>query len=222
VTDLLVGVPSYGRPDNVRRLFDDWVGVRRADLIVGLDRDDPTLTAYPEAEYPARCIKTGEPAQFVEWVNRLSVPYVQQYRFLGSMTDHHVPRTPGWDIAITNALAEMGTGIVYPNDGWFGEAIPTACFMTSDIVQALGFMALPTLQHFACDNVWRDWGLGIDRIRYMPEVVIELMHSGAGKAPMDATQIRSELHHAHDGEVYKRYLTDGIDADIAKLRSLVR
>lgn len=215
MNDLLVGVPSYGRPDNVRRLCNDWKSVTCADLLVGVDANDPTVDRYPDG-----CM-IGEPAQFVEWVNRLSVPYAQQYRFLGSMTDHHVPRTPGWDVAIRNALVEMGTGIVYPNDGWFGEAIPTACFMTSDIVQALGFMALPTLQHFACDNVWRDWGLGIGRIRYMPEVVIELMHAGAGKAPMDATQRRSELHHARDGEVYRQYLTDGIDADIAKLRALL-
>src|ERR1035441_8840083 len=160
MSDLLVIVPSRGRPENVRALRQAWRDTQTAaDLIVGLDDDDPRWLDY------CGPVTVRSRMRLNAYTNALATENAGQYRFLGSMGDDHRPRTAGWDRLICEALAEMGTGIVYGDDRLQGEALPTACFMTSDIVQMLGYMAPPCLEHMYIDNFWRDFGRAIGRLR---------------------------------------------------------
>jgi hypothetical protein len=99
------------------------------------------------------------------------------------MGDDHLPRTPGGDRLLLDGLADMGGGFAYGNDLYQGEILPTAVAVSSPIVAALGWMCLPALNHMFVDDVWKALGGATNRLRYLPDVVIEHLHHVNAKAP---------------------------------------
>src|SRR4051812_49688704 len=125
MSDLLVIVPSRGRPHNIGALHQTWRTTHAtADLIVGLDNDDATRNRYPASEHPPSVYDIGERVGMCGTLNRLAVEHADQYRHIGFMGDDHRPRTRGWDERVSEQLDELGTGIVYGNDLIHGERLP--------------------------------------------------------------------------------------------------
>lgn len=227
MSDLLVIVPSRGRPRNIAGLYVAWSETtnRDARLLVAVDEDDPALP-----EYRRVCslidvdLEVGPRLRLTGTLNKVATQHAQQHKAVAFMGDDHRPRTVGWD---TNLLAEMdrlGTGIVYGNDLLQGEKMATAVAMTSNIVTALGYMAPPQMVHLCLDLVWVDWGRAIDRLVYLPDTVIEHMHPAAGKAANDAGYEEANSPHqtAADHAAYRAY-RDGplFAADVVKLKALL-
>ena len=142
---------------------------------------------------------------------------------VGFMGDDHRPRTVGWDKEYLDALRELGTGIVFGDDLYQGDKLPTQCAMTSDIVRALGYMAPPTLTHMYVDNFWRDLGTEADCLYYLPDVVVEHMHPIVGKAEWDEGHLRVNDRQVIDADeaAYVEHQTSGrFAADVAKVKAL--
>src|SRR5665213_3931433 len=98
--DLLVVVPSRGRPGNIARLAEAMERTCQGDttLLVGLDGDDPMLPGYLELGFPEVQFEIADGLHFVvPWINRLAVPRADQYRFIGTIGDDNLPQTDGWD-----------------------------------------------------------------------------------------------------------------------------
>jgi SAM-dependent methyltransferase len=235
MADLVVIVPSRGRPQAARELAQAFASYCTADtrLVFAVDEDDPALPEYSDlprswagcsrpavsvgiAEAPSTMVKTLNAAAASEL--RLDEPPFA----IGFMGDDHRPRTAGWDQAYLDALRELGTGIVYGDDGLQGENLPTQVAMTSDIVRALGWMALPGLKHLFVDNVWKALGAAADCLRYLPDVLVEHMHPFAGKAEFDDgyARVNSAEIAGHDQDVYERWLRTDAAGDVAKIRAL--
>jgi hypothetical protein len=214
---MLVIVPSRGRPENIDRLNKAWAdtGAISTQLLIGLDDDDPTI-----GQYHGWC-EIGPRERMAGTLNRLAVKYAPQYDYLAFLGDDHVVRTPDWDRTITTELDTLGTGIVYGNDLLQGETLPTAVFMTSDIVRALGWMALPGARHLFLDSAWLALGRALDAITYLPDVVIEHMHPLVGKADSDDGYAANNDHETwtHDKAVYEAWVAEGLTRDVAKIRA---
>jgi hypothetical protein len=228
VADLLVIVPSRGRPQNIARLALAWLSTAtgRSELLVAVDDDDPELPAYRTAlnAYPWIRRHIGPRLRLCGTLNEVAVAEAPNHRALAFLGDDHIPRSPGFDPRLVAALDRLGTGIAYGNDLLQGEKMPTAVAMTSDIVQTLGYMAAPSMVHLCLDLVWLDWGRGIDRITYLNDVVIEHMHPANGKAVFDDryAEVNSAEQIASDSAAYYAYRDGGhMDADLAKLRALI-
>src|SRR5271166_5200043 len=151
--DLLVITPTRGRPHNIARLIKAMRETckMKTHLVIGVDDDDPELPGYEKLheQYGGESFTmlTGPRKGLTEWTNDIAVIYVDEYPFLASLGDDHVPRTPGWDKALIRAIFNMGgTGFSYPWD-YTREDIPEAVVMSSGIVKALGWMAMPDLSH---------------------------------------------------------------------------
>jgi hypothetical protein len=236
MTDLLMIVPSRGRPQNIAALLEAWAETTTGDteLWVALDEDDPKIAEYltiqPQMTWP------GPPVHPPAWfarprlrlagtLNALAAEAVEMghYKAIGFMGDDHRPRTKGWDVALATALDALGAGVAYGNDLIQGAALPTAVAMTSDIIATLGYMVPPGLVHLYLDNAWLSLGEGLGRIRYLPEVVIEHMHPLAGKAPQDDRyrEVNSQEQYLADRRAYEKWVDGGLDADLAKLRPLL-
>lgn len=230
---MLVIVPSRGRPENIERLLYAWRETGAvADLLVATDLDDPTVCDYPIVppkpfgERPTfwYAVESEERAGLVGTLNRVATREARFYDYLGFMGDDHLPKTDSWDSHIVDTLEDLGTGIVYGNDLLQGERLPTAVFLTSDIVRALGYMAIPACRHMYVDNGWRLWGESIDRLRYLPDVVIEHLHYTTGKSSQDASYLdtNSNESYSRDREAYHGYLRNGgLLRDSAKLQALI-
>ena len=125
---------------------------------------------------------------------------------------HHLQRCAEWQ-------EDSGADLVYPC--LLYTSLPTAVFITSDIIRALGYMAPPCLKHMYLDNYWKALGEGAGCLRYLPDVVIEHMHPEAGKADVDAGYEDVWPLMEPDRAAYDGFVTSGgLKADVAKVRAL--
>ena len=229
--DLLVIIPTRGRPQAVPELVKAWDETgATADLLFAVDTDDPELAAYKKH---AAALKEdgrfrftfGKRRRLVGTLNQQAVKAAKSCRFLAFVGDDHRPRPADrpWDERFRECLSG-GPGIVYGNDLLQGEKMATAVAMTSDIVETLGYMAPPAMEHLCVDLCWVDWGKGMQRITYLHDVVIEHLHPANGKADSDAgyEEVNSGEQVAKDSAAYYDYRDNGgLDADLDKLRQLV-
>ena len=200
--DLLLIVPSRGRPQSIARLLDSVheTGRMRTHVHVGVDDDDPELPRYryvlDKGGRDGDVLTTGPRKGLCGWTNEIAVARAAEYPFLASFGDDHVPWTPGWDRALIRAIVNMGgTGFSYPWD-CTREDIPEAAVMSSDIVQALGWMSLPGLEHWFIDNCWADLGRGAGCLRHLRAIKVEHIRKG------DQTAAESAEKFAADRDAY--------------------
>lgn len=225
-SNLLVIVPSRGRPHNIADLYVAWSETthRHASLLVAVDDDDPALPEYRRVcDLTGIELEVGPRLRLTGTLNKVAVARAPHYRAVAFMGDDHRPRTVGWDTHLMNTLNQLGTGVAYGNDLIQGEKMATAVAMTSDVVTALGYMAPPQMVHLCLDLVWVEWGRAIDRLAYLPDTVIEHMHPHVGKAANDAGYEEANSAHqtAADHAAYEAYRNGPqFAADVAKLRAL--
>jgi hypothetical protein len=229
--DLLLVVPSRGRPQNIARLWSAMQATCKGDttLLVGVDDDDPALDQYPgiygdgrgcagESVHPWYHVAGGM-RQVVAWLNALSVPHAGEYRWVGHIGDDNVPSTPGWDVRIMDALRD--TPLAFGNDLYPTRPPGSLCchvFAQSRVITALGYFGPPSIRHMYVDVAWYAWGMGAG-ITFLPDVVIEHLHYTLGRAPFDASNAASLAATGQDLAAWHVYSRDpnGLNADIRKI-----
>lgn len=214
--DLLLAVPSRGRPGNITRLRDALKATSTAetDLLVGLDDDDPTWRDYPDGvSYRSR----PDLHKVTAWTNYLVSLELGNYRAFGQVGDDNVPATPGWDTAIMEALEK--TPFAFGNDQYHSREPGTLCchvFMRAEVVKTLGYFGPPSIAHMYVDVAWMAWGRACG-ITYLHDVLIPHLHYTAG-APHDATYANSYAGTGADLQAWHAYSRGGqLNADIRKL-----
>jgi hypothetical protein len=223
VADLVVIVPSRGRPHTMVEMAEAFEETRTADaeLVFAVDSDDPSGQAYYDAASPAAKVVMAPNRSMVDALNFVAtaLPMAVEATAVGFMGDDHRPRTVGWDRAYLDALAAK-PGIVYGNDLIQGPNLPTQCAMSTEIVRALGHMAPPALTHLYVDNYWRDLGKAAGCLTYLPDVVIEHLHPVAGKAAVDDgyRRVNAPEMYQRDAAAYETYMREHGGRDIAAVR----
>jgi hypothetical protein len=217
VEDLLMAVPSRGRPHNIARLWQAMQDTCTADttLLAGLDEDDPSAQAYPAG--PAYVIRPG--LRYVTaWVNELAVPRAQDYLAIGHFGDDNVPVTPGWDTAMLRALGR--TPFAFANDQYPSREPGTLCchvFMRSEVTRTLGYFGPPSISHMYVDVAWMAWGKACG-ITYLHDVLIPHRHYTTGASQLDETYARSCARTSEDLQAWHAYCrSGGLNDDIGKL-----
>lgn len=226
--DLVVVIPSRGRPSQCAALVDAVRDTTQTSVfcVVSVDADDPALEGY-ESSMRGRGNATvhvvAEPAGHVGAINAGAKWALESAspKALAKLDDDHMPLTNGWDKILLDELGLIGGGIAYGDDLLQGSRLPTAPVISASIVQALGWMALPSLRHMYCDDVWRELGTAADCLKYVPRVHIEHRHFLNRKAQVDATYALSnnDERYAADGAVYQAWMDDGLAADAARIRT---
>lgn len=238
MADLLMIVPSRGRPESLERVAAAWYATEAftdgAALVVAVDSDDPTFPQYRAAlgrlaeadpgPTPINLMDTGGWQPMVAKLDAAATLFAGQGHFaLGFAGDDHLPRTVGWAKGYLAELRAMGTGIVYGDDGYQGERLPTQWAMTADIVRALGRMVPAPVEHLYCDNAVLDLGRAAGCIRYLPDVLVEHMHPAAGKAVDDDQyrRVNGRDQYRRDRAAYRQWCRSGLRADTAAVRKLI-
>ncbi|TDD97619.1 hypothetical protein [Actinomadura rubrisoli] len=224
--DLLIIVPSRGRPHNIAALWDAWQATTTgaAELLVAADDDDPTLPGYRQVCGERGIeLRIGPRRRMVPTLNEVALERATRHFALGFLGDDHRPRTLGWSAHYLAHLQSLGSGFVYGNDLVAKDRLPTQWAQTSDIVQTLGAMIPAHVTHLWADNQIWDLGHAIDRIRYLPDVIVEHCHPLAGTADDDDRY--QEVNHPDafeaDRLVYADWYANQFPADAEKLRTLI-
>lgn len=235
--ELAIIVPTRGRPGNIRKVISAWDFTNawdHADLILAVDSDDPEYQGYVDLFEEHRHPDTDEPlfqlATWTTWMpmvhklNRTAVPAAEsgKYFAVGFAGDDHLPQTIDWAKRYLTVLREMGTGMVYGDDGYQGRKLSTEWAVTSDVVRALGRMVPAPVEHMYCDNAMMDLFNGAGALRHLPEVRIEHRHPIAGKAETDAQyqRVNARDQFRKDRTAYERWRSSGMVTDINKVRAL--
>lgn len=217
--DLLMVIPSRGRPGNIARLSDAADATCEGDtwFEIGLDNDDPTAGHYPVGK---RLTYTMESAlrKVTAWCNHLAVPEAAAFRYIGHFGDDNVPETPGWDVKVMEALEQ--TPFAFANDLYPGREPGTLCchvFMRSEVVRTLGYFGPPPIAHMYVDVAWMAWGRACG-ITYLHDVLIPHLHYTTGRSGNDATYQNSYAGTGSDLQAWHAYCRSGqLNADIGKL-----
>lgn len=198
-------VPSRGRAWKIDRLVRACALTCAGDsrLHFGFDDDDPQLeqniTAAAGHKYTVRP-RMGLAA----WTNALAAEHLDDSDMLASIGDDMVPVTHGWDTRLAEAIVKMGGGFAYPQDGRRDD-IPECCVISTPVVAALGWMALPSSSHWYIDNVWRDLGEP-DRLAFLPDVTVRHHHPNmSGGDPNDQTYTDAAGQLSKDSAAYARW-----------------
>lgn len=223
MSDLVVIVPTKGRPTSARRLYDAIKSTSDADVAFAIDEKDPTLSEY-DGDLPVWVVPKSSRGM-VAPLNYVAEQLLEghPYKYVSFMGDDHLPRTQDWDKVFIEELERMKVGVVYGNDLLAGARIPTAVTMTANIPRKLGYMADPLLVHLMVDDWWADLGRGIGNLKYFPRVIIEHLHFLNGKAPLDATYEEcNNPNSVADGAAYRLIKSSGrLDEQIQALRVML-
>lgn len=213
---LAVIVPTRGRPENICKVITAWDETQAwecADLILAVDADDPECDTYRSLVRGAADRPQVTIYSIPEWrplVSKLNsaanaVAEGRRYSAIAFAGDDHLPRTKRWAEMYLAALRELGTGMVYGDDGYQGAKLSTEWAVTADAVRALGRMVPAPVDHLYCDNAMMDLFGGAGALRHLPEVRIEHMHPAAGKAKSDEQydKVNSREQYAGDRRKYE-------------------
>lgn len=232
VADLVVVVPTRSRPESLHRVVRAWSDTGAfddgAEIQFLVDADDPRLSEY-ESEFGS--LRTGQVSldimptwlPLVPKLNSRVVPMAGLGHFaIGFAGDDHLPRTPGWVAEYVSELRSLRAGIVYPDDGYQRERLPTSWAMTTDVIRELGRMVPANVDHLYCDNAVMDLGRAADCITYLPHVLVEHMHPAAGKADVDRQYlaVNSPEQYALDRAIYVRWHKTQLPMDAGIIRTL--
>jgi hypothetical protein len=219
--ELAMIVPSRGRPHNIVEVIDSFSQTRSrgtTKLIIGVDNDDPKLYEYEMIERDAPGFvkfEYGPRLRMGGTLNKLAVKYAKKNHLIGFMGDDHRPRTHSWDQRFVEATQDS-TAVMYGNDLIQGPNLPTAVVMTSDIINTIGYMVPPTMVHLFLDNFWLTLGRKLNRLYYVPEIIIEHVHPISGKVGWDQgyVEVNSGEQWNADEKAWNEYQANDLARDI--------
>lgn len=207
MTDLTIFVPTRGRPTAAVSFQENFGNTIRgnSEVIFIISLDDEYLENYRALHRLGLLTKVIEVSPerrgmtdplnlgFKAWFDN---PRTFPSYAVGFMGDDHRPRTLGWDLEYVRALTALsgrsrdrsqpGVGMVYGDDLLQGENLPTQIAMTTNIPATLRRFVPHQLTHLYTDAYWLELGKQLGKISYLPNVVVEHMHPGNGKAAIDS------------------------------------
>ncbi len=216
--DTLVIVPSRSRPHNVERLIKTWRDTTdgTSELLICLDDDDAHNYTIPGDV----SVLVRPRMRLGDWWNYAAANHnsVNDIRFIGFLGDDNIFGTTHWEKQITEPLRQE-IGVSYGNDQYHGPNLPTAAFLSVEIIDILGYACPPKQTHLFLDNFWQAIGVGINSISFV-DVNIEHLHHTSGKAPMDTIyqDVNSEEMWAHDRLAWEEYCKNDLADDIKKIK----
>src|SRR5215212_10039824 len=166
--------PTYGRPDKFNEIYLNWKSNNAgySDFWFVFEESENFLKDKTGAFFI-----TAPPGRrgMVRPLNYAAAELCSRYNYLMFAGDDHRFRTPDWDKQFITAFEGMdGTGYVYGPEGYHNENLATACAMSSDIIRAIGYMALPGQFHLYVDVYWMRMMERLGKC-YLPNVFIEHM-----------------------------------------------
>ena len=185
-------------------------------IAFGFDEDDPEL--HENLKAADGCFTSVRPRMgLAKWTNVLSALH-EDATWQASIGDDMVPITDAWDTDLCEAASP--TGMAYPNDRRRDD-IPEAIVIGTRIVEALGWFAEPTLEHWYIDAVWRDVGAAAGCLRYLPDVIVEHRHPNVrGGDPHDQTYADAAPGFARDLAAYQKWRMKRMRHDIETVRDV--
>lgn len=216
---------SRNRPNNVERCFRHLKEVSHiSDFMLLINEDQKDL--YPAIDGVQTVIV---PASYGTTSCAKANYFVEQKLYQGYFTvsgidDDTVVTTDGWDLLLSLPLKAKGYGVSWGNDTIQEGRVPTKWTMTTNIVEALGFICPPGLIHLFVDDFLARIGQELNSAHYAPNVMMEHHHWLNKKAQMDETYMETASRETwdHDERVFTEYMTGQFHDDIEQIKKALK
>lgn len=150
-------------------------------------------------------------------LNAVPLDLISQYDIIGISGDDVRMHTPNWDRTVERRM--VPGGLIYGRDLNQNEKLPTHPFISSRIINALGFVQPPALKHFYGDNFYQELLGPLGRVKYVPEIVNEHLHFTIGKSPNDSTYQQGYAHWDDDSRAWAHYQATRLEADRQRVQA---
>jgi len=216
--------PSRQRVEMCRIMCSSFLETRHdTDLVLVIDEDDPQYSEYLDLCFSNPILyyvnNKSINMTYTQMLNHqyLSYPHYEYYHITN---DDFVYFTDGWDRRFIQVLRDYGSGVAYGNDLYMGRNLPTAPFISAEVVRALGWVQLPTLTHLCGDMVWKVIGEGLESIYYLKDVIIEHKHPLVNKAPKDVIfeKTNSKEMYSNDNAAFRHWVLNDSHDDIERIK----
>jgi len=205
--DLLVICPTRERPEKLARMYDSFVKTKfgRTSLILCVDVDDAT-------EYDYNCTISVEPHKNnTQIINDIFCKF-PDYKYYSVTNDDFIYKTMSWDTML------MQKGINFGEDGT-NRKFPVTSVIDGDIVRALGWLQMPTLEYLYGDTVWNILGYQADCLKYNKDVIIEHDHFLFGaKSDNIYEKTNHKDQYTKDNNAFANWLRDNFQNDLLKIK----
>jgi 2-polyprenyl-3-methyl-5-hydroxy-6-metoxy-1,4-benzoquinol methylase len=219
---ILIILPSRSngnnRENNVERFIKSWREYTEghSELCILLDDDDE----HRYVKHPDVLYYINPNVRFVPKVNKAALNFKDEYKYIANFSDDFIIKSK-WESRFIEFFTNNNeVGIAYGNDLLQQDKLPTAVCMTSNIINTLGYMIPPQLQHMYADNFWKDLGINTKIIKYFSDIIFEHIHPDAGKTYRDKQYEYAAEVASVDKDKYISYLNDEFKSDILKINGL--
>jgi len=215
------------RVDKCARMIDSFYETStESALFLYVDSDDNELSSYVRlldaTKNKGLQYFVGSRMSTTRIINGAFKNY-RNYDYYHISNDDFVYKTKGWDTTSIEKLESVGGGVVHYNDGYIGDGLVIAPFVSGCIVRALGWLQLPGLNHLFGDNVWKVLGDLIGSRHYLEDVHIEHHHpySKDHKVEPDDTFKASNSNMSEDQKVFRDWLKNESYDDSQNIKKLL-
>lgn len=153
-------------------------------------------------------------------LNSIPMELLAQYRVIGLFNDDTRMRTFGWDVTILERLTRK-PGLLYGRDGIQNERLCTHPFISSKVIQAVGYVQPPQLYHYYGDNFWGSILGALGAIQYCPDIFTEHFNAMARGLEQDKTTQVEIAHWKSDSEAWQLFVRNELPGLIEKVRPIL-
>lgn len=218
-TNLLVMCSSKNRPQKLKEMLKSFYFTKSdgTEIIIYVSQNDKELDNYLPILANEKHI-IGESKTMVQVLNYFSCDLFPNIKYYAEINDDHIYRTPNWDKKFI-ASAESKGGW-----GWFSgytQNLPTAVFVTGNIIRALGYFFPPQFIHTHVDDLLLDYK-EINLLFSLPTIIIEHMHASFGKSEVDENfkWVNSHQQMRHGAEALHYWRTHQKETDFKKILNI--
>lgn len=205
-------MPSYGRPQALRKLL-DAPGGWPDQVLVLVNADDPELQRYRQArdalfaqtllDVPWQLHVVPAGSRFADAVRHAYESYPSE-PFYGIIDDDYWPVTPGWHETMVEAAGPHHVAIA--NNRVNFPSCCTCRAMGGELARAIGTIAPGKMRHNYSDDTWAAFAEDFKLLRPLEDVIVEHRHHLFDKDVVkDATYQRGSGDFANDTELYAQW-----------------
>lgn len=201
--------PSRGRPERFSDMLKSAMATahdpNNVSVMLLVDRDDPRLADYVNAQTPRVTLIVQEPrVSCPAALNILALQCDADLLIAGS--DDVAFRTPGWDRTLAHRFLTAfpdRLGFAFFNDGRDRDKAEHFA-VSREWVKAVGYFMRPEYEHFCADEHVERIARAAHRRLWLGGITLEHMHFKYGKAAKDQTYAEKRTADAQGRSVSER------------------
>jgi hypothetical protein len=228
---LLVKFPTRSRPKRFFETLAEYIRLasnrHRIEWIISMDNDDQEMNNPETRDTFETMRKMGMDIQYFYGDNKTKVEAMNanmdkasdDWEVLFLAQDDMLPAVQDWDEKmlqlVTNHFEDLD-GCIWPPDGYGNsQTTSTVVIMGRAWYKRFGYIYYPEYKSVYCDNEYTDVALSYDKIRKVPDILVEHKWVGVNQRDELCDKNESPAMYDHDRELFVRRTLAGFPISLS-------